>query len=508
MAQGNKQEKVPVIYRMLNGVEWVGNKMPDPITIFFILCLVIIALSAILARAGFTAVHPRDGSTITIINLLEKGNLQAYFSSIVMNFQNFPPLALVLVVMIGVGVAEKTGMMEAALKRTIVGVPKKLITTLVIFVGILANAAGDAGFVVLPPLAAVVFISVGRHPLIGAFAAFGGVAAGFAANIMVNLSDVLAAGFTIPAAQLIEPSYEATAAMNFYFLLVSTVFLTATGVFVTEYIIAPRFENMSFDRAGADTSVTELTAVQRKGLFRAGIAFLVCAAVLVLLCIGKGAFMADPDSGSILGVNAPLMKGIIPVVTVLFLVPGLIYGCTAGTIKRDRDAIVMMGQSMSAMGPYIVLAFMASQFLALFSKSNLGVMLAIKGAEALRNAGISGMGLIFCFIILSAFINLFIGSASAKWAIMAPVFVPMLLLLGFDPALTQMAYRIGDSVTNPVSPLFPYFPILLGYMNMYKKDAGMGTIIANMLPYSVCFFIAWTILLFVFVFFGIPLGPR
>lgn len=502
-----KKEKQALVYRMLNWVEWVGNKMPDPITIFFILCLLIIALSAVLSGAGLTAVHPRDGSTITVINLLEKANLQAYFSSIVTNFQNFPPLALVLVVMIGVGVAEKTGMMEAALKRTIVGAPKKLITAAVIFMGILANAAGDAGFVVLPPLAAVVFISIGRHPLIGAFAAFGGVAAGFAANIMVNLSDVLAASFTIPAAQMIDPAYNSSPAMNFYFLLVSTLFLTVTGVLVTEYIIAPRFENTSYDGKGSGVNTTALTPVQHKGLFWAGISFLICAAILVLLCIGKEPFMGD-ENGSVLGVNAPLMKGIIPVVTILFLVPGLVYGFITGGIKRDREAIGMMGKSMSEMGPYIVLAFMASQFLALFSKSNLGVMLAIKGANALQSAGITGGGLMFCFILLSAFINLFIGSASAKWAIMAPVFVPMFLLLGFDPALTQMAYRIGDSVTNPISPLFPYFPILLGYMTMYKKDAGMGTIIANMLPYSVCFFVVWVILLFVFMFLGIPLGPN
>ena len=503
-----EKQKEKLIYRLLGGVERVGNKLPDPVAIFSILCLLILVLSALLAKFGLTAVHPRDGSAITIVNLLTKANLQSYFSSIVANFQGFPPLALVLTVMIGVGVADKTGMMEAALKRSITGVPKTLITTLVIFVAILANAWGDAGFVVLPPLAATVFISVGRHPLIGLFAAFGGVAAGFAANVIVNLSDVLAASFTIPAAQLIDPSYMSTPAMNYYFILVSTVFLTATGVFVTERIVAPRFEQVDYDSVRTGAGDTALSDLQRKGLRRAAVSFVICLAVLVLLCIGNAAFMADPESGSILGINAPLMKGIIPVVTILFLIPGIAYGVTTGSIKRDKDAIAMMGKSMSEMGPYIVLAFMASQFLALFSKSNLGIMLAIKGAGALQNAGMTGLGLIFCFIVFSAFVNLFIGSASAKWAIMAPVFVPMFMLLDFNPALTQMAYRIGDSVTNPISPLFPYFPILLGYMTMYKKDSGMGTIIANMLPYSVCFFIALVLLLIVFTLCGIPLGPN
>lgn len=500
-------EKQGLVYRMLNWVERVGNKLPDPITIFLILCLVILLLSAVLAGMGFTAIHPKDGSTITIVNLLEKQNMQAYLGSMVNNFQSFPPLGLVLVVLIGVGVAEKTGMMETALKHSITGMPKKLITTIVIFVGILANAAGDAGFVVLPPLAAAVYISIGRHPLIGAFAGYGGVAAGFAANVMVNLLDVLVAGFTIPAAQLIDPSYMATPAMNFYFLLVSTVFLTITGVFVTEYIIAPRLEGTDYDGKKTDSAAElALSPQQRKGLCAAGISLLICAAILVSLCLGKTPFMGD-ENGSLMGVNATLMKGLVPIVTLLFLIPGLVYGLVTGGIKRDKDAIAMMGKSMSDMGPYIVLAFMASQFLALFSKSNLGVMLAIKGASALQNAGITGGGLIFCFILLSAFLNLFIGSASAKWAIMAPVFVPMFMLLGFDPALTQMAYRIGDSVTNPISPLFQYFPIMLGYMTMYKKDAGMGTLISNMLPYTVCFLIVWMLLLFAFTFLGIPLGP-
>jgi len=501
-------EKQGIIYKALSWVEKIGNKLPDPVSIFLILCAIVFVLSAAIANSGLAVIHPKDGSVVTVLNLLTIDGIREYLNSIVANFQNYPPLALVLVVIIGVGVAEKTGLMEAALKNTVVNLPNNLITFVVILLGIIANAAGDSGFIVLPPLAAVVYMSVGRHPLIGIFAAFGGVAAGFAANIIVNLADVLAASFTIPAAQIIDPGYVSSPAMNYYFILVSTFFLAFTGLLVTEKIVAPRFENVDYIKNEQDSSIALVSDIEKKGLRLAGMAFVAVVAVIVVLCMGQDAFLADPKTGSVLDVNAPLMKATIPIVTVVFLVPGLVYGIVTGRIKRDKDAVAMMGKSMGEMGPYIVLAFVASQFLALFTKSNLGIILAIKGAETLQHAGITGMGLIFCFIILSAFINLFIGSASAKWAILAPIFIPMFMILGFDPALTQMAYRIGDSVSNPISPLFPYFPIILGYMNKYKPNAGMGTIISNMLPYSVSFFVVWTILLFAFIMLGIPLGPN
>jgi aminobenzoyl-glutamate transport protein len=497
-----------LVYRLLNWVEVTGNKLPDPITIFVILCGLVMVLSWIVSAAGVTAIHPRDGSTVQAINLLSKAQLQIFLNSIPGNFQNFPPLALVLMIMLGVGVADKTGMMETAMRNSIVSLPKGLITFIVILIGIIASCAGDAGFVVLPALAAVIYISVGRHPFIGIFAAFGSVAAGFAANLILGLTDVLAASFTIPAAQMIDPNYRSSPAMNYYFIISSTLVLALAGTFITEKVIAPRFEHETYDKPEGYSESTEVTPVQKKGLFWAGISALALVLVVVILCLGENAFLADPETGSILDPNAPLMKGVIPILTVIFLVPGIIYGVITGSIKNDKHVVLFMGKSMSDMGGYIVMAFAASQFIALFNYTKLGVLLAIKGADFLQTIGMTGVGLLIAFIIFSAFINLFIGSASAKWAIMAPVFVPMFMLLNFDPPMTQMAYRIGDSISNPLSPLFPYFPIILGYMNLYKKNSGMGTIISNMLPYSVTFFVLWTLLLVVFYVCGIPLGPN
>ncbi|MCL2608457.1 MAG: AbgT family transporter [Treponema sp.] len=497
------KNKDPILFRALGAVERVGNRLPDPFSLFLIFCAMVFVLSAVVSAMGVTAIHPKDGSVIRAVNLLTVDGLRGYLGSIVANFQGFPPLGLVLVVVLGVGVAEKSGLMETALKAGIIRMPKHLVTLMLIFIGILSNAAGDSGFIVLPPLGALVFMSIGRHPLIGLFAAFASVAASFAANVMVNMLDVLIAGFTIPAAQMVDPDFQATPAMNYIFLLVSTPFLVVTAWFVTEKIVAPRFENVAYEKLG-EVEKVEITPRQRRGLRCAGIAVLIFIAMVIFLSLGENAFFADPVNGSLVSPGSPLMKGLIPIIMLMFLVPGVIYGMATGSIKKDKDMVAMMGKSMSEMGPYIVLAFGASQFLALFTTSNLGIMLAISGAELLADAG--GIGLILGLVLFAAFVNLFIGSSSAKWAILAPIFVPMFMLIGIDPALTQAAYRVGDSVTNPITPLFPYFPIVLGFVNKYDKNAGIGTVISNMIPYSISFLVVWTALLLVFIIFGIPLG--
>ncbi len=504
-AEKSPKPKGGFIERTLAKVEYVGNRMPDPVTLFFYLCLMLLVLSWVCASAGIFAKHPVTGEIIPAVSLLNKAGLQKILLNLVGNFQSFPPLGLVLVVMIGAGVAEKSGLMQVAMKNSVAKAPPKLVTVVVILAGILANAVGDAGFVVLPPLAAVVFSGIGRHPLVGMFAAFAGVAGGFCANFIVNMSDVLAASFTIPAAQMVDPSYQGTPAMNYYFIIVSTIFLVGVGVFVTEKIVEPRFGKY----VGEDESdtTTEISDIEIKALKKAGWSVVALIVIIVGLCLGKEAFLKDPATGSLLSYQSPLMQGIVPLITVVFLVPGYIYGKITGSIKNDKDAVAMMGRSMSDMGPYIVLAFAAAQFLHLFNWSNLGIILSVKGAEFLENIGATGPGLFVGFIILSSFVNIFVGSASAKWAMLAPIFVPMFMILGYDPAVTQVAYRIGDSVTNPISPLFPYFPILLAIARKYDKEAGLGTLIANMLPYSVFFLIFWIILLLVFIVFNIPLGP-
>jgi aminobenzoyl-glutamate transport protein len=494
-----------LLNKVLNNIEKVGNKLPDPVTIFMILCAVVFILSSVISKMQLSVIHPSTKEVIRSINLLEKSQIQIFIGNIVSNFQGFAPLGLVLVTMLGAGIAEKSGFMEALMKKSINKVPKNLVTVTIIFSGIVANAAADAGFVVLPPLAAIVFLGIGRHPLIGMFAGYAGVAGGFAANIMVSMIDVLLSGFTIPSAQMIDPNYVGNPAVNLYFLMVSTVVLTFVGAFITEKYIAPRFGKYEgLEDASTENSLNDL---ESKGLKYALYSLILVAIIIVALCIGDNAFMKDPENRSLLSSNAPLMKGIVPLILIVFLVPGFVYGKVTNKIKDDKDLVALMGSSMSDMGSYIVLAFAAAQFLYLFNSSNLGIILSIKGAETLANAGMTGKGLIVGFVFLAAFINLFVGSSSAKWAIMAPVFVPMFMLLGYDPALTQIAYRIGDSITNPISPLFPYFPILLAFAKRYDKNIGMGTIMASMIPYSVAFCIAWVIILVIFMTLGLPLGP-
>lgn len=502
----NKEEKnIKLMGKILGSIEKAGNRLPDPVTIFIVFCLGILVISFVLAKIGVSVIHPMTNESVYVVNLLSKASLQNLVSGMVGTFQNFPPLGLVLVVMFGAGVAEKTGLLTALMQNSITKVSPKLVTMVLILMGIIANAFGDAGFVVLPPLAGIIYLGIGRHPLVGIFTAYSAVAAGFAANIMVNMADVLAAGFTVPAAQVIDPTYQGTPAMNYYFLIVSTIVLTFVGAWVSEKIVEPRLPK--YTGKTENETIKELSEVEVKGLKMSGLALFLMGIILIILSLGKMPFLGDPDTGSLLSLDSVLMKGMVPLLTIIFLVTGIIYGKCVGTVKSDKDVVSMVGKSMSEMGPYIVLAFAASQFLALFNQSNIGIVIAVSGAKALESMGIKGVGLIIGLVILSSIINIFIGSASAKWAMLAPIFVPMFLLLDYDPAVTQMAYRIGDSITNPISPLFPYFPILLAFAKKYDKKIGIGTMIANMIPFSVAYAIIWTILLVIFIVLNIPLGP-
>lgn len=502
------EKKLSIVERALLSLEKAGNKLPDPVTLFVVIILIMIGASYVLATLGVEVVNPATHETVKAVSLLSEEGLRKMFTNVVKNFQGFPPLGLVLVTMLGVGVAERSGLMEAAMKHSVSRIAPAYVTLLIIFVGLMSNAAGDAGLIVLPPLAASIYYALGRNPLAGLFTAYFAAAGGFHANLLVNMTDVLETSFTIPAAQLVAPNYDSSPAMNYYFIAASLVVLLGFIYYISVRVIEPRLgtyvphEGLQVEKFGDDNADLEL-----KGIKWAGICAGIFAIIVVLLCLGDHPFMGDDKTGSLLSTKAPLMAGIVPLVMLFFLVPGIVYGWVTGSIKNDKDVVTMMNQTMGGMGGYIVLAFIASQFLAYFKWSNMGLIIAIQGAKALQDAGFVGIALIVCFIFLSSFINLFIGSASAKWAIMAPVFVPMFYLVGYDPALTQMAYRIGDSITNPISPLFPYFPIVIAFAAKYVPKIGMGTLISNMLPFSVVVGIVWVLLLVVFILLGIPMGP-
>ncbi|QNR07211.1 AbgT family transporter [Macrococcoides canis] len=496
-----KVKKRGFIDKSLDIIEKSGNKLPDPVVIFISLCLIILFASFVTGKMGVSAKNPADGKVIEAVNLLTPEGIAKIISEAVNNFATFPPLGLVLVVMIGVGVAEKTGYFETLMKYTIEKTPRKIIVPMIILVGILGNAAGDAAPIVLPPIAAMVFIKLGYHPVAGLVMAYASALGGYSASLMIGMSDALIMSFTEPAAKLIDDSVPVNAAMNYYFLCVSTVVLLIAAWFVTVKITIPRFGAYKSD---LHTAAEDVTPTERKAMIYANIALLIAMLIVAFLAVPENGLLRNAKTGSLIQ-DSPLMNGIVPIITVLFLIPGIIYGFVAGTMRTTKKFAEMLGDAMSTMGPFIVIVFFAAQMLAYFKWSNLGTIIAIKGAEALQ--GQNGVVLILGVLVLSAFINMLIGSASAKWAIMAPILVPMLMLLGFHPAFTQVIYRVGDSITNPITPMMPYLPLLLSYAQRYVKDIGLGTLIAALMPFSVAFGIFWTILLLAWYFTGLPVGP-
>jgi aminobenzoyl-glutamate transport protein len=499
-AASPKVEKKNWFGKMLDFVEKSGNKLPDPVTLFIIFAILVVLLSHVGALAGWKAVNPSTNEEVVVVSLLTAEGFQRIMTNMVKNFAEFPPLGLVLVTMIGVGVAEGVGLISALLKKVVLSTSPKLITVSIVFSGILANMAGDAGFIVLPPIAAMVFASVGRHPIAGMVAAYAAVAGGFSANLIVNMLDALLAGFTQSAAQIVDKNFVANPAMNWYFLAASCLFIIPLAVWVTEKIVEPRLPEYK----GPKMTLDKLTPLEGKGLKWAGIVTLVFLALVALTVV--------PENGPLRGENgsiviSPFMNSLVPIIMGLFLFPALVYGFITKELRNDKDVAQSMAVSMGGMGMYIILAFFAAQFITYFNWSNLGVIMAIQGADFLKNLGLTGLPLLLGFIIISAFLNLFIGSASAKWAILGPVFVPMFMLLGYSPAFTQMAYRIGDSITNPITPMFAYFAILLALAKKYDKNLGLGSLIAVMLPYSIFFALAWIVFFAIWYFLGLPLGP-
>lgn len=483
--------------RALDGIERAGNRLPDPLTLFAIAVALVVVGSGLAVLGGVTATHPGTGEVVRPVNLLSRAGVRRMLVEMVPNFTSFPPLGTVLVVMLGIGVAERSGLVAAALRRLVTAVPPLLLPATLVFAGIMSSLAADAGYVVLTPLGAVVFAGVGRHPLAGLAAAFAGVSAGFSANLLVTSLDPLLAGITQPAARLVDPDYVVDPTANYYFMVVSTILLTAVGTIVTTRLVEPR---LGAWRGAVETVAVGPAATERRGLRAAGGATL---AVLALVALLAATGVLRDDAGG----WQPFFTALVPLLMLVFFVPGLAYGRAAGTIRSDRDVAAMTADTMATMGSYVVLAFVAAQLVAYFAWSNLGLIVAVHGAGALKALGIGGPPLLVGFVLVSAIVNVLIGSASAKWAIMAPVFVPMLMLLGWAPETVQALYRVGDSVTNAVTPLLPYFPIVITFARRYDPEAGIGTLVAAMLPYSVAFLLAWLLLLLPWLALGIPLGP-
>ena len=512
MSKTKSTNKVSLYNRWLNGIEAVGNKLPHPVALFAILAGAIVIISALCAAFGVSATGElvSDGklqeTTVTAVSLLTKDGLAYMFTHAVSNFTTYAPLGMVLVAMLGVGVAEQSGLIDALLKSAVRVTPAKLITPMVVFLGVMSNIASDAGYVILIPLGAMIFRAYNRHPMAGLAAAFAGVSGGFSANLLIGTLDPLLAGISQSAAEIFDPNYKVAVMGNFFFMFVSTFLITALGTFVTDKIVEPRLGKYDSSLAeDEDSSLLNLGDKEKKGLRVAGIVALVYVALIVVACIPKDSFFKN-EAGQIIG-NTPFVDSIVVLIALLFLIPGLAYGKTVGTFDKKGSACDAMSKSMGTMGSFLALAFVSAQFINYFSYTKLGTIIALSGASFFEKINIGLIPLMIIFVLFSAFMNLFMGSASAKWSILAPVFIPMFMKLGYSPELCQLAYRIGDSYTNIITPLMTYFAVIITFAQRYDKKASIGTITATMIPYSVMFLIGWTLLLVVWLLIGLPIGP-
>jgi aminobenzoyl-glutamate transport protein len=492
--------------RALNTIERVGNRLPDPAVLFVILLGAVWILSAFLAPIAFAEIDPRNGKPLQIQNQLTGSAIARFLTQMVTTFTGFHPLGVVLVTLLGVGVAEHTGFIRAALRGLLSLTSPRILTPMLLLVAVVSHTAADTGYVLVIPLGGVIFHAAGRHPIAGIVAAFAGVSGGFSANFIPSSLDPLLSGLTQSAAQILDPDRVVNPLCNWFFTSVSTSLIVGAGWYLTDRVIEPRLRGVAIDGdASAMPTLDHLGGRERRGL-ALGLAALAAGVLVLVLASAPVASPLRAPDGQLTAAAAPLMQAIVPLIFLLFLLPGIVYGYAAGTVASHRDIIKGMSTAMSTMGYYIVLAFFASLFIAAFGQSNLGALVALKGAAALQALALPAQVTILGIIALTATVNLLIGSASAKWALLAPIFVPMMMQLGLSPELTQAAYRVGDSTTNIITPLMPYFPLVVVFSQRYVRNTGIGTLVSLMLPYSMVFITSWTLLLLAYWALGLPLG--
>ncbi len=497
MSVKEKKQKVGI----LGTIERVGNALPHPFILFLIITGILVALTAILDVAGVSVTNPTSGEVVAVKSLLNKEGFEWFMTKMVSNFSGFAALGVVLAMQMAIGVAEGSGLLTTAMRRAIFGVPMWLLTAAVIFLGINGSIASEASIIFIPPLAATAFWAAGKHPLAGLIAGYAAVNAGFTANVMITATDALLYPVTEATAQTIDPSYTTTAANNWYFMIVSCILLTIVGVFVNNKIIAPRLGEYKGSEVDNERDATPL---ERKGLRNAGIFSLIFIALILIGLIPQNGFLRSAEGGVL---DGPFITGLVGFLIVYFILVGVVYGKTVGVFKKASDIPKVMADSLTSLTGYIVLVFVIAQFIQIFSYTNLGTVIAVAAANFLKGAGFTGIPMVICIILITTLVNFFMTSGTAKWYIFAPIFVPMFMMLGYTPEFAQVIYRIGDSCTNPITPIYPYLPMIIGMASKYDKKAGMGTIISMMIPYSVAFLLSWIVLVIVWMLLNLPLGP-
>jgi len=503
--------------RFLDGVERVGNMVPHPVIIFLILIAIVIVLSAVMGGVFGTAItferiNPEtqeiEQASVGIRSLVNADGIRFMYESLVPNFMAFTAVGLMIAAMIGAGVAEESGLVTALIHKLVAVSPSWALTYILAFVGITASIAADAGYLVLIPLAGIAYLAVGRHPLAGLALGFAGVAAAFTVNWLIKPLDTVLVQFTNDAASLVDPNRSIGLASNLWFSIVSVLFLTIVVAFISDRIIEPRLGAYNPENASAGTTTDQsymLGEQEARGLRFAGLGLLGLILVLCLLTIPSWGPLRDPTTGDLIG-NSPFMNGLITLIVLMFLVTGWAYGIGAGTLRTLSEVIGAIEKSIKSMGGTIFLFFVLSQFVAYFTYTNIGTVMALSLSGVLQAANIGALPLLIGFIIVVAIIDLLLTGAIAKWAIFAPVFVPLLMTLGVEPEAVLAAYRVGDSPMNAITPLNAYFALVVGFAQKYDRFAGVGTIVSLMLPYVVWILVLWTVLFAIWQALGLPWG--
>lgn len=502
---------VPFTQRLLNQVEKVGNKVPHPAIIFLILIGIVILLSHVLyltgASVSYQVINPEtdqlEDAQVTANSLLTVEGIRFMFTSVVPNFMGFNAVGVIIVAMLGVGVAEEAGLVKALIRMLVMISPPKALTYILVFIGILSSIAADAGYLVLIPLAAAAFVSVGRHPLAGLGASFAAVAAVFSVNILVKPLDGILTEITNDAIHLLDPSKSIDLTANLWFSIASVLMLTVVTTLITERLVEPRLGK--YEGGPAVEPSEGITPQEVRGLKFSLFAVLGVLALMALLTLPAGAPLRHPETGAIIG-NSPLMNGLIVVIMLVFLAAGAAYGFGAGTLKNLVDVINAMTKAIAGLAGLLFLLFIIAQFLAYFNYTNMATLSAVKLAGLLQSANLDALWLLLGFIVVVFLLDLIITGAIPKWAIFAPIFVPLLMKLNVTPEAVLAAYRVGDSPVNAISPLNAYFALIVSFAQKYQKDAGVGTVVSLMLPYVLIISVVWLVLFALWHLLGLPWG--
>ena len=486
----------------LGKLELFGNKLPNPAILFLILFAILAVLSAILAAMRVSSIHPSTHQAIYIQSILSIEGLHWILTTMIANYLNFPPLGMIIVLSLGIGLAEKAGFIDAAIKASINNIPKRYVTFAVVIISFMSHIASDAAIVVVPPIAAMLFYSLGRHPFAGFACSLAAIYSGFTANILIVTTDVLLSGITTKAAQVIDPHAFVGVTDNWYFMSFSVIYLSILATIITDKFVEPRLGKYEGQQ---EVTLEKPTERQMKALWSALIAALLFIVVLCLMVIPENGILRTPGTHAIMG--SPFQRSIVPLLFLFLLTIGLTYGIKAGTITKGDHVIKMMTEALRGLAGFMVMAFAIAQFIAAFSWTNIATWLATAGAAFLQSVHMTGLPALICFMIFAQFIGLFTASGSAVWALLSPVFVPMFMLLGYHPAFIQMVFRAGDGSLNTVAPVNPFLPLFLETLSKYKSDTGIGTYLSLMVPYAFSFLIMWYILVAFWYWMGLPSGP-